>query len=195
MLARGRIFDISDTPASGVAIVLGAGLNRDGTPTAVLRDRVATAVELYEQGKVQKVLMSGDNRFEHYNEPEAMLNYALQLGIPRKDIVLDYAGRSTYDTCFRARDIFGVTRATLITQRFHLPRAIFICDNHGIDTVGTIANKRHYWRYARVYWNIREVFATLYAFANVWVIKPLPVLGEPEPIDVIGEKHQQEFLE
>ena len=112
-----------------VVIVFGAGLRRDGTPTTVLRDRVETAAELYRQGKVEKLLMSGDNRFVDYNEPEAMRQYALQLGIPDEDIVLDYAGRRTYDTCYRAGAIFGVKKVILVTQLFHLPRAIYLATN------------------------------------------------------------------
>ncbi|HMN63252.1 MAG TPA: ElyC/SanA/YdcF family protein, partial [Anaerolinea sp.] len=93
-----QIFKLDQPPSSRVAIVYGAGLYRDGTPTPVLRDRVATAAELYFTGRVTKILMSGDNRFEYYNEPGAMKAYAMELGVPDDAIVLDYAGRRTYDT-------------------------------------------------------------------------------------------------
>jgi vancomycin permeability regulator SanA len=106
--AFSRIYSPENSPVRPVAIVFGAGLRRDGSPTQVLRDRVETAVELYKQGKVSKLLMSGDNRFEYYNEPEAMRRMP-ELGIPDEDIVLDYAGRRTYDTRYRAGAIFGVT--------------------------------------------------------------------------------------
>ena len=97
--ARGLMYSVESAPAKRVAIVFGAGLWRDGSPTPVLRDRVATAAQLYLAGKVEKLLMSGDNRFADYNEPAAMQAYAMQLGVPEEDIVLDYAGRRTYDTC------------------------------------------------------------------------------------------------
>jgi SanA protein len=180
--ARSRQFQVEQAPSAPVAIVFGAGLTRDGQPSPVLRDRVATAVQLYFEGKVQKILMSGDNRFVDYNEPGAMKRYALSLGVPEEDIVLDYAGRRTYDTCYRARHIFGVRQAILVTQRFHLPRAIFTCNGLGVESVGVIADQRTYSRYAHRFWRIREIPATAMAFVDVFITRPLPVLGQPEPI-------------
>ncbi len=180
--ARSRQFQVNQSPSAPVAIVFGAGLSRDGQPSPVLRDRVATAAQLYFDGKVQKLLMSGDNRFLDYNEPGAMKRYALSLGIPEEDIVLDYAGRRTYDTCYRARYIFGVQQAILVTQQFHLPRAIFTCNNLGIEAVGVIADQRRYSQYAHRFWRFREIPATAMAFIEVFITRPLPVLGEPEPI-------------
>ncbi len=100
------IYSVEDVSTARVAVVFGAGLTSSGGPTTVLKDRVETAVNLYQTGKVEKVLMSGDNRYLDYNEPGAMMAFALELGMPEEDIVLDYAGRRTYDTCYRARDIF-----------------------------------------------------------------------------------------
>jgi SanA protein len=180
--AASRIHSVDDSPAQPVAIVFGAGLRRDGTPTTVLRDRVETATELYRQGKVAKLLMSGDNRFENYNEPEAMRQYALQLGVPDQDIVLDYAGRRTYDTCYRAGAIFGVKQALLVTQLFHLPRALYTCNNLGVEAVGVEADRAYYRKITRFFWNMRELPATLTAMVEVHLTHPLPVLGEPEPI-------------
>lgn len=180
--ARHLTFSIEKVPQARVAIVLGAGLLRDGSPTPVLRDRVATAAELYFSGKVEKILMSGDNRFVDYNEPGAMRSYALKLGVPEDAIVLDYAGRRTYDTCYRARYIFGVENAIIVTQDFHLPRALYLCNQLGISAVGVSANLRVYQRGPYAFWTIREVPATLVAFWEVHVSHPVPVLGEPEPI-------------
>jgi SanA protein len=180
--AASRTYSAEDSPTRPVAIVFGAGLHRDGTPTTVLSDRVETAVELYKQGKVEKLLMSGDNRFANYNEPEAMRQYALQLGVPAEDIVLDYAGRRTYDTCYRAGAIFGVKEAVLVTQFFHLPRAIYTCNMLGVDAVGVEADRAYYRKLARLVWNARELPATLTALVDVHLTHPLPVLGEPEPI-------------
>src|SRR5262245_62037958 len=109
LYALPRAYRAADVPEKSVAVVFGAGLWRDGSPTPVLRDRVQTAADLYFAGKVQRLLMSGDNSTIYHNEPAAMLEYALQLGVPREAIVLDYAGTRTYDTCLRAREIFGLT--------------------------------------------------------------------------------------
>jgi SanA protein len=177
-----RTFSVEDVAPERVAIVFGAGLRRDGTPTAVLRDRVETAAQLYFDGKVEKLLMSGDNRVVDYNEPEAMRLHALSLGVPDEALVLDYAGRRTYDTCYRAKAIFGVDSAILVTQKFHMSRALFTCNALGLQAVGVEADNYYYLKRSRLYWNIREQFATVGAFWDVYFKKPLPVLGEPEPI-------------
>lgn len=180
--ARSRLYPVESVPPARVAIVFGAGLTRNRTPSAVLRDRIETAVALYESGKVDKLLMSGDNRFVDYNEPGAMRDYAVDLGVPEEDIVNDYAGRRTYDTCYRARAIFGVQEAILVTQSFHMPRALFLCNTLGIAATGVTSDVRNYRRISYVYWVIREIPATTMAFWEALVWKPLPVLGEPEPI-------------
>jgi SanA protein len=180
--ARGRVYTVADVPARRVAIVFGAGLWRDGSPTPILYDRVATAADLYHAGKVEKLLLSGDNRFVDYNEPAAMRELALTLGVPDEDIVLDYAGRRTYDTCYRAKAIFGVTQAILVTQEFHLPRALYLCNQLGLDAVGVNADLRDYRRASVLYWNLRELIATTAAVWDVTVRHPVPVLGDPEPI-------------
>ncbi len=181
--SKGRIYDdVQDIPNERAAIVFGAGLYRDGSPTPVLRDRVKAASDLYFQGKVEKILMSGDNRFENYDEPTAMMDYAVELGVPAEDIVRDYAGRRTYDTCYRANAIFGLDKAILVTQEFHLPRALYICDQLGVESTGLNADLRYYLKRSRFFWNTRESLATLTAFWDVHVAHPLPVLGEFEPI-------------
>lgn len=185
--AKDRLYLIENAPSMPVGIVFGAGLSRSGTPSPVLRDRIETAAILYSTGKIQKILMSGDNRFENYNEPGAMLDYAVQLGIPEKDIVLDYAGRRTYDTCYRARHIFGVKEAILITQSFHMARAIYTCSHLDITSVGVPADIRLYPRRSHAYWNLREIPATTVALWEVWVSRPLPVLGKPEPIFISND--------
>lgn len=179
-----KIHSIDDVSSERVAIIFGAGLRRDGTPTTVLRDRVETGAGLYFDGKVEKLLMSGDNRVVEYNEPEAMRQYAISLGIPEQDIILDYAGTRTYDTCYRAKQIFGLESVLLVTQKFHLPRALFLCNTLGIKAQGVEANNWNYSRRSLLFWNIREQFATFTAFMDVYVDKPIPILGQPEPISV-----------
>ena len=182
LVAKPKTFSVDDVPVHRVAIVFGAEVKKDGTPSAVLRDRVQTAVELYKNGKVEKLLMSGDNRFVDYNEPEAMRQYAVRLGVPDEAIVLDYAGRRTYDTCYRAKEIFQVDSAILVTQGFHLPRSLFLCNAFGIESVGVGADNYYYLKRLRLVWYIRETLATTQAVWDVYVQHPVPVLGEPEPI-------------
>jgi vancomycin permeability regulator SanA len=181
LYAAAHIYSAATVPAGRAAIVFGAGLRRDGMPTAILRERIQTAADLYFSGKAEKLLMSGDNRTESYNEPEAMRQYALSLGVPDEAIVLDYAGRRTYDTCYRARKIFGLDQAILVTQKFHLARALFTCNALGLQAVGVEASG-HYRKLLMLIWNVREQLATVGAFMDVYVMKPLPVLGRPEPI-------------
>ena len=132
--------------------------------------------------------MSGDNRVVNYNEPAAMRDYALELGVPDKAIVLDYAGRRTYDTCFRARDIFKVKKALLVTQKYHLFRALYICNNLGVQSMGVIADRRDYHQISLLHWKMRELPAAIVTIWEVHITKPIPVLGEPEPIFPSEEK-------
>ncbi len=180
--SKKRTKTVETVPAYRVAIVFGAGLERDGSPSPVLRDRVKTASELYFAGKVEKILMSGDNRYVNYNEPAAMKGYALQLEVPEEDIVLDYAGRRTYDTCYRAKHIFKVPEAILVTQIFHLPRAIYTCNHLGLPAEGVPADQRVYSPADHRYWKMREFPAALVALIQVHITQPEPVLGDPEPI-------------
>jgi SanA protein len=179
---RDRIYvHVEDVPSRAVAIVLGAGLWADGSITPVLADRVATAADLYQAGAVRVLLFSGDNRFVDYNEPQAMFEYAVRLGVPEDAIVLDYAGRRTYDSCYRARAIFGVDRALVVTQRFHAPRALYLCDALGVDAVAAVADRQNYAP-RRFVWETREYLALALAWWDVNVRHPVPVLGEPLPI-------------
>jgi SanA protein len=184
LYAVDRIYQKESVPAKGIAIVFGAGLRRDGTPTAILSDRVETAASLYFSGKVEKLLMSGDSQSGGYNEPEAMRQFALSLGVPNEAISLDYAGSRTYDTCYRAKAVFGVKSALLVTQKFHLPRALFLCNALGLDALGVEANNHRFWRGSMWVWNVREQLATVGAFLDVYVSNPTPILGAPEPLYV-----------
>ena len=175
-------YTLDTVPAKAVVLVPGAGLNRLGGPSAPLKDRLDAAIELYNQGKVQKLLLSGDNTEVTYNEPGAMQAYALDQGIPEEDLVLDYAGRRTYDSCYRAHHIFGLDEIIVVTQSYHLPRALFLCENSELNAVGVPVEQSRYIRSRYIFWNVREVFATVMAWLDVYVLKPLPVLGEMEPI-------------
>ncbi len=167
-------------PTEHVAIVFGAAVYGNGRLSTVLRDRMEAAITLYHNGNIQKILVSGDNSADNYNEPAAMMAYAVERGVSPQDIQPDYAGRRTYDTCYRARDIFQLDSAILVTQEFHLPRALFTCRFLGIEAAGVSADFRPY-RGARWY-EIRETAATLVALWDVIRQNPPAILGEPIPI-------------
>jgi SanA protein len=179
---RDRIYTcVEDVPLCPVAVVLGAGLWPDGSLTPILADRVATAADLYHAGIVRKLLCSGDNRFVDYNEPQRMLEYAVHLGVPEDAIVLDYAGRRTYDSCYRAWAIFDVDRAVVVTQRFHAARALYLCDALGVDAIAVVADRQDY-TVRRITWEAREYLALALAWWDVNLRHPVPVLGKPLPI-------------
>ncbi len=174
---------ITEIPAGNgqtAAIVFGARVWENGEPSHVLYDRVLTAVELYRAGRVEKILMSGDNPTPSYDEPTAMLKAAVELGVPADDVVLDFAGRRTYDTCYRAREIFGVRRAILVTQEFHLPRALYLCENLGVESVGLTANRRRYQ--GERYWAFREFFSVASAWFEMNFMDFESIGGRKEPI-------------
>jgi SanA protein len=163
-----------------IAVVLGAKVWENGEPSHALYDRIVTAVELYRAGRVKKILMSGDNPTESYDEPTAMQATAVRLGVPDADIVLDFAGRRTYDTCYRAKEIFGVQKAIIVTQEFHQARSLYLCGNLGVDSIGITANRRRYE--GERYWAFREFFSTASAWFEINFLALAPVGGEKEPI-------------
>lgn len=186
--ASDAIYDADEVPPRPVAIVFGARVFASGRLSPMLADRVRTAAQLYEAGKVEVLLLTGDNSEAHYNEPEAMRRYARSLGVPDEALVLDYAGFRTYDSCYRARDIFQVESAILITQDFHLPRALLLCSALGIDAVGVVADVGPTYRDPTgsiLYSQLREFPATALAVVDL-LRRPEPVLGEPLPIAVDG---------
>ncbi len=168
------------TNVPNVGLVLGAGVLPSGEPTEYLKNRLDTAVALYKQGNIKKLLLSGDNRERNYNEPQNMRLYVLEKGIPDNDIVLDFAGLNTYDSCYRAQYIFGLSAVTVITQGYHLPRAVFTCQSLGIKTVGVAAVSDG--RDFTVAYIIREHASTLKAFLELGFKPPATILGEKEPI-------------
>lgn len=179
---RSQTYPVADAPKERIVIVFGAGLTHSGNPTPILVDRVMAAAQLYFDGKVDKILLSGDNSRVNYNEPGAMQRYAISLGIPKDVLVLDYAGRRTYDTCYRAKYIFQIDEALLITQNFHLPRAMLTCNALGIKVIGVSADLRKYHLSSLIPWQIRETLANFTALLDITIFHPKPVLGPIEPI-------------
>ncbi len=134
--ARGLVTDEPHAGSVPVALVLGAGLTPSRQPTPFLAARLDVAVALHRDGKARVLLVSGDNRTKDYDEPTAMFDYLVAHGVPPEDIVRDYAGRDTYDSCARARRIFGVSRVALVSQGYHLPRAVATCRALGLEATG-----------------------------------------------------------
>ncbi len=174
------ITEISSENPPRVTVVFGAKVWENGEPSHALYDRVVTAVELYRAGRVEKILMSGDNPAENYDEPTAMKATAVKLGIPAGDVVLDFAGRRTYDTCFRAKEIFGIRKAILVTQEFHQARALYLRNNLGVDSIGITANRRKYE--GERFWAVREFFSTASAWFEINFLPFKPIGGQKEPV-------------
>jgi vancomycin permeability regulator SanA len=164
----------ADVPDAPVALVLGAGLTRSGTPTALLAGRLDVAADLYRRGKVEVVLVSGDNSTTEYDEPSAMRTYLIGEGVPGDVVVADYAGLDTWDSCTRAKRIFGVERATVVTQEFHLPRAVALCRSAGIEAFGVGHDTSQQWPAPTAYGQFREVIAAGKAMWDGLVAKPDP---------------------
>ncbi len=176
------IYSVENAPSQRVGIVFGARVYPSGRLSGMLRDRVETGVALYQAGKVEKLLMTGDNSRVDYNEPDAMKAHAVSLGVPAADIQVDYGGRRTYDSCYRAQEIFQVSSAILVTQGFHLPRALYLCHQLGLQAVGVASDISRYDPRSVTWSEAREVPALLSALVDVVRRAPPPVLGEPIPI-------------
>lgn len=162
------------------AIVLGARVYADGSMAAVTHDRVTTAVALYQRGLVRKLLLSGDHGRATYDEVNTMRRAAQAIGVRPEDIFLDHAGFSTYDTMVRARQVFQVQSAVVVTQTFHLPRAVFFARKAGIQAIGISADRRTYATHRRM--SRREVLARLKAVLLVVVRARPRFLGPAIPI-------------
>lgn len=167
--------DVSKIPKSQTVMILGASVRPDKTMSDMLKDRANTAIEIYKANKAENILVSGDGKSKNYNEVEVVKNYLLEQGIPKEKILLDYFGFDTYDSMYRARDIFGVKNIIISTQDFHLPRAIFIAQSLGLQAYGITADKH---KYKNMELNIgRELLATVKAYFDVFSnVKP-EVLG------------------
>lgn len=167
-----KIHQPEKAPTKDIAIVFGAGLRRDGFPTNVLADRVRVASALYNEGKVSKLFVSGSTRMPSYDEPSAMKDLAIQLGVPPEDIIVDPHGFRTYDTCYQARHAYEFKDAILVSQTFHLPRALGICEGIGLHAEGVASDLSRYNPRAARFWSLREIPAAIVALWDVYVAKP-----------------------
>jgi len=164
--------DVNSLRKTPVAIVLGASVKTDGTPSDALSDRILSAVDLYKKGIVNTILMTGDDGLFHIDEISVMRQTAIDAGVPEKDIWTDGHGYRTYESCNRAIKTFHISQAIIVTQRFHLSRALFLCNELGMDATGFIAD-RHPYKDIRRFW-IRDLASSVKAFWDV-------VVHEPEP--------------
>ena len=162
-----KIFTIDSMPKKQVAVVFGAGLKFKDWPGDFLKDRILMALELYKEGKVEKILMSGDSADLTHDEIKAMVNFAVTQGLKNDNLILDPLGLSTFDTCNRLKNVFKINDAVLVTQSAHLERALYVCNKLGVDAIGVASDLSDYsgmWKF-----KIREFFAGIAAW---WLASP-----------------------
>lgn len=166
-------------------LVLGCLVKDDGVPSDMLADRLKRGLELYEQGAAPKILMSGDHGRADYDEVNAMKRVAVDAGVPSSDVFMDHAGFSTYESVYRAKEVFGADKIIIVTQEYHLYRALFIAESLGVEAYGVNADLRTYrGQTAR---DVREILARCKDFGNT-IFKPEPTyLGEMIPIGGNGD--------
>ena len=167
-------------------VVLGAGIRDDGSPTWMLEDRIKIGDKLYQNHAADKIIMSGDHGRENHDEVNTMKKYAINEGIPSEDIFMDHAGFETYDSLYRARDIFGAKKVIIVTQEYHLYRALYIADRLGLEARGVTADLRFYSK-KMVYWKFREYLARVKSFIKC-IVQPEPkYLGDTIDLSVSGD--------
>ena len=165
-------------------LILGCGVREDDTPSLMLRDRLETGIALYEAGAAEKLLMSGDHGRKDYDEVNTMKDFAMERGIPSEDIFMDHAGFSTYDSMYRARDVFCAKKVIIVTQAYHLPRALYVAEKLGLEAYGVAALDVNY--HGQMYRELREMLARAKDFCSAW-LQPAPkYLGEAIPVSGDG---------
>ena len=165
-------------------LILGAGIWGD-KPSPMLQDRLDEGVKLYKEGIASKIIMSGDHGREEYDEVNIMKEYAIEQGVPSEDIFMDHAGFSTYESIYRAKEIFDADNIVIVTQEYHLYRALYIADKLGVDAYGVNSDPRKYS--GQAFREVREILARNKDFINC-IIKPKPTyLGESIPVSGDGD--------
>jgi len=176
------ILSANDVPKADAILVLGAYVFPSGTVSTMLNDRLTIGYELYEQGKAPKLLVSGDHGQKDYDEVNSMKTFLKDKGVPGQDVFMDHAGFSTYESIYRARDIFKVKKVIIVTQEYHLKRAVFVARELGLEAYGVASDKRDYGQ-AMVMYKLREVAARNKDFLWAKIIKPEPTfLGDSIPV-------------
>ncbi len=178
-------YTLTELPQADVVIILGAKTFPDGTLSLIFKDRVEKGITLYKEGYVKKILVTGDNSSVGYNEVNPVREYMLSKGIPSDVIFLDHAGFDTYSSMYRAREIFLVDSAIIVTQSFHMPRAVFLAHHFGIEAYGTPSDQHGYiFRN-----NVRELLANVKALLDIISFRKPKFLGEEIPITGEGESN------
>ena len=166
-------------------LILGCGVREDDTPSLMLRDRLEAGIALYEARAAEKLLMSGDHGRKEYDEVNTMKDFAMERGIPSEDIFMDHAGFSTYDSMYRARDVFCAKKVIIVTQAYHLPRALYVAEKLGLEAYGVAALDVNY--HGQMYRELREMLARAKDFCSAW-LQPAPkYLGEAIPVSGNGD--------
>lgn len=165
-------------------LILGCGVRPDGSPSLMLRDRLETAVALYEMGASDRLLASGDHGQKEYDEVNAMKEYILARGIPSEVVFMDHAGFSTYDSVYRAGDVFQAKKILIVSQNYHLPRALYIAERLGLDAYGVSAQDVRYG--GQGYRDLREKIARAKDFFAAWIQPEPQYLGEVIPVSGDG---------
>lgn len=170
---RDAIVLASQVPNSTLALVFGGGMNADGSQSQMQEDRVRRGVQLYQTGKVERLLMTGDDGDLRGDEVDAMRELAVSLGVPSSSVLVDPHGYRTYESCYREKNVYHITSTIAISQTFHLPRIIYFCDSMGIHTVGVAADLRDYG-FDLTKMRLREVLARVKGWWQMEITKPLP---------------------
>lgn len=183
-----RIVSVDEAAALGdvdCVLVFGCGVHPDGRPSDMLADRVACGVALYENGTSPKLLMSGDHGRADYDEVNVMRNAAVQAGLPVDDVFMDHAGFSTYESMYRAKNVFGCSRVVIATQTYHLYRALYSAHALGVDAIGVASDYRSYGK--QTWYDVREIPARTKDFFKALFDVPSTYVGEPISLDQSGD--------
>lgn len=172
-------------PVADAIVVLGCGVRNNGTPSPMLQARLEQGILLYEAGVADKLLMSGDHAYEGYDEVNVMKQYAIDRGVPSEDIFMDHAGLSTYDSVWRAKNIFGCETVVFVSQEYHLYRAVYLAECLGMEAYGVSADFQNYAR--QEYYDFREFFARGQAFVQGMMKPEAEYGGEAIPIQGNGD--------
>lgn len=185
--ADGRLLSIEEAASldADCILVLGAGVYSGGQPSPMLSDRLDYGIRLYENGAASKLLMSGDHGRVDYDEVNVMKEYAMERGVPSRDVFMDHAGFSTYESLYRARDIFEAESILIVTQEYHMYRALYIAERLGLEAYGVCSDPREYA--VQWYRDIREVAARAKDFIQCIHMPEPTFLGEAIPVSGDGD--------
>lgn len=186
-ITKNDIVDTDTTRAmdADAIVVLGASVFSDGTPSGILQDRLDGAIALYFAGAAPKIIMSGDNSTTSYNEVKVMKDYAVEQGVPSEDVFCDHAGFSTYESMYRAHHVFGADRIVVVTQTYHLYRALYAAQGLGMDAVGVPTDYHAYSN--QMQYDLREIPARTKDFFQTLFKVPSTFVGDPIGLDQSGD--------